>query len=71
MLAEAAPRFSKYGALCLESSICAVLISIGLDARIETATPSPLIDVDRVARPLSNRADLHVSVVDVPTSCSW
>jgi hypothetical protein len=66
-----APRFSEDGARCLENSSCAVLIYIGLDARIETATPSPLIDVERDARPLSNRADLHVSVVDVPTSCSW
>jgi hypothetical protein len=41
-------------------------IVAGLHARIETAAPFPLLDVDRAARSASDRADMGVTVVDVP-----
>jgi hypothetical protein len=35
-------------------------------AAIEAARPAPLLDADRNARALSDRADPHIAVVDVP-----
>jgi hypothetical protein len=38
----------------------------GLRSWIEAARSSPLINVDRNASALGNRADMHVTVIDVP-----
>jgi hypothetical protein len=46
----------------------AVLVPAGFDARIEAATPLPLIDVDRAAGAARDRADMHVAVIDVPAA---
>jgi hypothetical protein len=37
-----------------------------MKAGVEAASPSQLIDIDRNARALANRADMDVVVIDVP-----
>jgi hypothetical protein len=61
-----APRFAKCRARHLKSPGSSVRMPLWLDARIETAAPSPLIDVDRDARALSDRADLHIPIEHMP-----
>jgi hypothetical protein len=44
----------------------AVLMLARLDARIETASPFPLIDIDRATRASRDGAGVDVTIIDVP-----
>jgi hypothetical protein len=42
-----------------------------VQAWIEATRPLPLINVDRNARPFTDRADMHVAVIDMPGDLVW
>jgi hypothetical protein len=48
-------------------SLCGVFkVEAVVRRRLEAAPPSPLVDIDRDAVPNCNRADMDITVIDVP-----